>query len=116
MKQVQALFAALIVTAIVAAGMLLIGVNAVLNPNTVPIQDAPASISTNLSAAPALAPDSTQAQVNQLKTQLNSATQQLSQTQAQLQQDEMILNELQRRGVIRIGADGTVQIMGGRSR
>ncbi len=109
MKQIQALFAALIVTAVVAAGMLLIGVNAVLNPNTVPVQDAPAGIGTNLSAAPALASDSTQAQVNQLQTQLN-------QTQAQLQQDEMILNELQRRGIIRIQSDGTVQIFGGRSR
>ncbi len=116
MKQIQALFAALVVTAIVAAGMLLIGVNAVLNPNTVPVQDAPASIGTNLSAAPALAPDATQAQVNQLQSQLNNVTQQLNQTQAQLQQDETILNELQRRGVIRIGSDGTVQIFGGRSR
>src|SRR5512135_1131084 len=109
MKQIQALFAALIVTAIVAAGMLLIGVNAVLNPNAVPVQDAPSTIGTNLSAAPALAPDSTQAQ-------LNNVTQQLSQTHAQLQQDETILNELQRRGIIRIGSDGTVQIVGGRSR
>lgn len=116
MKQVQALFAALVVTAIVAAGMLLIGVNAVLNPNTVPIQDAPASIGTNLSAAPALAPDANQSQVNRLQAQLNNATQQLNQTQAQLQQDEMILNELQRRGIIRIQSDGTVQISGGRSR
>lgn len=115
MKQVQALFAALVVTLIVAAGMLFIGANAVLNPNAVPIQDAPANIAGNLSAAPALAPGDA-SQVNQLQAQLNAAAQQLNQVQTRLQQDETILNELQRRGVIRIQSDGTVQINGGRSR
>ena len=43
MKRTPALIAAAIITALVACAMLLIGANAVLNTNTVPIQDSPAA-------------------------------------------------------------------------
>lgn len=105
MKQVQALIAAVLITGMVALGMLVVGLNAALNTNTAPVSDSPASASSGGALADppqgAIAPD---------QAQLNALQQQLDQANARLQQDESILNALQQRGIIQILPDGTVQL------
>jgi len=137
MKQIQALVAAIVVTAVIGLGMLAIGVNAALNTNTVPVNDSPPSVSAAANDSQISAQDSGnlvaqyQDREKQYQTQLSQAnakiqqlnslvTQyqdrekqyqaQLSQANAQAQGLQNILNELQRRGIIRINSDGTIQI------
>jgi TolA-binding protein len=116
MKRLQALVAAVIITSLMGLGMLAIGVNAALNPNTVAVSNAPGGTSDNVSATSAQA----QAQINQLqdliKQYQNREQQyqaQLNQANAQLQQYQALLVELQRRGLIRINSDGSIQLRRG---
>ena len=111
MKRLQALAAAVIITTLVGLGMVAIGVNAALNPNTVAVSDAPGDPSQSVSAA---SPDA-QAQVRQLQDLVaqyqdreKQYQAQLSQASAQLQQYQQLLMELQRRGLIRINGDGSI--------
>ena len=127
MKRLYAFIAAAIITGLVGLGMLAIGVNAALNPNTVAASNAPGDPATDVSAP---SPDA-QAQVRQLQdlvaqyqdrekqyqAQLDQENKQLQQYQAQLNQENMqlqqyqqLLIELQRRGLIRINGDGSIQL------
>jgi len=63
-----------------------------------------------------------QAQINQLNDQIAQYQNREKQYQAQMdqltkqvQQLQQVMNELQRRGVIRILGDGAIQLRGGRS-
>ncbi len=136
MKQIQAFVAAAIVTALVGFGMLAIGVGAALNPNSVPVSDSPDSPALAVGAADAPAPSGSatdviaqyqsrekqyQEQIDQLNNLIaqyqNREKQyqsQLDQVDTQVQQLQAVLNELQRRGIIRIQSDGTIQLRGGR--
>ncbi len=112
MKRLEAIIAATLVTGAVALCMLLIGLNALLNPNTVRASDAPG---TGLNAAPnSAAPSSNlnnsadQVQITELQSEISQYQQQLDQANAQLQQYQQVLTQLQRSGVIRIGRDGTI--------
>jgi septal ring factor EnvC (AmiA/AmiB activator) len=123
MKQIPALIAALVITAIIGVAMFAVGANALMNTNTLPVTNGPASASSaadpNLSQA--------QDQIQQLQSlvaqyqsreqqyqqQLNQATQQLNQENAQIQSFQELLLELQRRGVIMIRSDGRILIPGG---
>lgn len=135
MKRIQAIVAAFVVTAFVGFGMLAIGVSAAFNPNSVPVSDSPADPSA-VSAAEANPQSSQssdlvaqyqsrekqyQAQINQLNNliaQYQSREKQyqtqLDQATGQVQQLQQVLNELQKRGIIRILSDGTIQLRGGR--
>lgn len=125
MKRLQALAAAVIITSLVGLGMVAVGVNAVVNPNTVAASNAPGDPATDVSA---VLPDA-QAQVKQLQdlvaqyqdrekqyqaqlTQYQTRDQQyqaqLNQAGTQLQQYQQLLVELQRRGLIRINGDGSI--------
>ena len=113
MKQIQALVAAVIITGLVGLGMLAVGVNALLNPNTVAAGDAPGSALTSVSAS---SPDAS-AQIKQLQDLVaqyqdreKQVQAQLNQADAQLQQVQQLLMEMQRRGLIRINGDGSVQL------
>ena len=127
MKRLYAFIAAAIITGLVGLGMLAIGVNAALNPNTVAASNAPGDPATDVSAP---SPDA-QAQVRQLQdlvaqyqdreqqyqAQLDQENMQLQKYQAQLNQEDMqlqqyqqLLIELQRRGLIRINGDGSIQL------
>jgi hypothetical protein len=124
MKRLQALIAAAIITGLIGFGMLAIGVNAAVNPNTVPVSNAPGDPSVtvsnasgdpsaNVSAASAQA----QAQIKQLQdliTQYQNRDKQyqaqLDQASTQLQQVQQLLVELQRRGLIRINSDGSILV------
>jgi septal ring factor EnvC (AmiA/AmiB activator) len=127
MKRIQALVAALIITSLVGLGMAAIGVNALVNPNSVPVSNSPNSPS---AAVVTTSSDQAQAQIAQLEAriaqyqareqqyqaQLNQETQRLSQAESQVQQLQGILVELQNLGVIQIQRDGTIQLFTGRRR
>ncbi len=116
MKRIYALIAAVIITGVVGLGMLAIGLNATFNPNSVAAANAPAVAAS--AASPAASPSGqNQAQVQQLQSlisQYQSREQQyqarLSQDEAQLQQYQTLLSELQRRGLIRVNSDGSIQL------
>jgi peptidoglycan hydrolase CwlO-like protein len=136
MKRIQALIAAVIITGLVGLGMLAIGVNAALNPNTVAVSDAPGSAPAVVgdppsNSVPAESTTSAQAQVKQLQdliaqyqnrekqyqAQLDQYQNldkqyqaQVDQAAAQLQQYQALLVEMQRRGLIRINGDGSIQL------
>ncbi len=117
MKRLQAIIAAAIVTGLVALCMMLIGVNALLNPNTVQASNAPGSAAVS-AANPA--PNNVQnngasaAQITELQNQIAQYQQQLDQANAQLGQYQQILQQLQQVGVIRITGDGQILLRGGR--
>jgi peptidoglycan hydrolase CwlO-like protein len=113
MKRLYALIAAAIITVLVGLGMLAIGVNAVLNPNTVAASSTPGDPANNVSTK---SPDA-QAQVRQLQDLVaqyqdreKQYQAQLNQEDTQLQQYQQLLIELQRRGLIRINGDGSIQL------
>jgi septal ring factor EnvC (AmiA/AmiB activator) len=114
MKRIQAVIAAVMITGLVGLGMLAIGVNAALNPNTVAVSNAPGD-----PPAPAVAATSsqTQTQINHLQdliAQYQNREKQyqaeLNQADTQLQQYQALLAELQRRGLIRVNSDGSIQL------
>jgi peptidoglycan hydrolase CwlO-like protein len=127
LKKLAALLTAGFVTSLIAFGMLLIGLNAFFNPNSVPASDSandPAGVTD-------VATTDAQTQINQLQSliaqyqdrekqyqaqiqqyqnrekQYQTQTQQLN---TQVQQLQNVLSELQRRGIIRIQSDGTIQL------
>ena len=113
MKKIQALIAAAMITGLLGLGMLAIGVNAALNPNSVAASDTPGSASPAVSATTSQA----QAQIAQLQNLIaqyqNREKQyqvQLDQADTQLQQYQALLAEMQRRGLIRINSDGSIQL------
>ena len=128
MKQILALVAAFLITSLVGLGMFVIGANAATNPDSIPVNNAPgdpaAAVNTSASS-PSVQPGDaaqSQAQINQLSsliTQYQNREKQykaqLDQVTAQAQQEQQILDELQKRGVIRILSDGTIQILGRRN-
>ena len=108
LKRILALLTAVLVTGLIGFAMLAVGVNAALNPNTVPVSNSPV-----VSAAVS----QTQPQIEQLQSlikQYQNREQQyqarLAQDEAQLQQYQSLLMELQRRGVIRVSPDGSLQL------
>ena len=102
MKQKSALLSALIITAVIGLGMLLLSVNALFNKNTVPVSNSPAQVS---SVDPAQG-----STLAQYQTELAAAQQQLDQANNQIQQYQSLLLALQQRGVIMIGRDGNIYI------
>jgi hypothetical protein len=125
-KQIPALIAAILITACVAIAMLGVGLNALLNKNSV------AAANTNANAAQvSQVSASDQAQIAQLQARIQEYQQReeqykqlLQQSQTQLQdaqtqvqqaaevqkQFTAFLQALQQRGIIRIQGDGTVMI------
>jgi septal ring factor EnvC (AmiA/AmiB activator) len=140
MKKIQAIGAAIFMTILIGICMLAIGVNAALNPNTIPVTDASSVVAPSEIDSVAQTQQGNsliaqyqdrekqyQAQLNQANAQIqqlnNAVTQyqarekqyqtQLAQANTTAQQLQSILNELQKRGVIRIMTDGSIQIRRG---
>ena len=113
MKRMQALIAASLITAVLAACMLAIGVNAAMNQNVVPVLDVTAAPNGIASFAP-VADQSQITQLTNLVKQYQDREKQyqsqLNQANTQLQQYQSTLQDLQRRGIIRINSDGTIQL------
>lgn len=136
MKKIQALGAAIFMTVLIGMCMLAIGVNAALNPNSVPIVDSPPSASAASNVSDQVDPSLQQTQnliaqyqdrekqyqaqiqqlnglVSQYQAREKQYQSQVTQATNQAQQLQNILVELQRRGVIRIMNDGSIQISRG---
>jgi uncharacterized protein YlxW (UPF0749 family) len=121
-KQVVAFLSAFIITAIVALSMLVVGVNAAVNPNGVAASNSPTTAAASVSTST----DSTQAQIAQLQAQLAqyqardqqyqaalaSDNQQLSQAAQEMQMVQQLLVYLQNRGLIRINNQGQITVPG----
>jgi hypothetical protein len=116
MKRKQALFAAALITVLLALGLVAVGVNAAINPNSVPASDSPAG------ATIATTGDA-QAQIDQLKGLIaqyqareKQYQQQLTQASTEVQQLQSILGQLQQAGIITIQRDGSITVGRGRER
>jgi peptidoglycan hydrolase CwlO-like protein len=135
MKAFPALLFALAITAIIAMAMLVVGGNALLNTNSVPVLNSPASTVSNASvpssdlklAAAEQRISDMQKLINQYQTReqqyqtelqqaaqkINDANSQLAQDNQQLQVFQQVLTALQQRGIIRITQDGQIQLLQG---
>jgi hypothetical protein len=121
-KQVVAFLFAFIITAIVGLSMLVVGVNAAINPNGVPVSNSPAS---SAAKSASLSPTD-QAQIAQLQSLvdqykareqqyqavINSDNQQLSQASQEIQMIQQLLAYLQNRGLIQIDSQGQITVRG----
>jgi hypothetical protein len=118
MNKKPALIAAFLTTTVVALAMLMIGLSAYINPDSVPISTSPAAA---VAAAPGdgnvalVSASTTNDQVQQLQAlvaQYQSREQQyqsqLNDATAQVQQYQQLLNQLQQAGVIQIDRNGQV--------
>jgi len=120
-KQIPAIIASLLITLVIAMGMFVMGGDAILNPNGVPVQNAPGAVTT-------VDPSSTtQAQLQQLQSlvaqyqqreqqyqsELSTAQTQLNQATTTIQQYQRLLQALQSRGLITIDNSGRVFLPGG---
>ena len=114
MKAFPAILAALAITVVVGAAMFVIGGNALLNQNNVPITNSPSisNISNVSTSAGTTAQQVTQLQslVQQYQQREQQYQQQLTDATKQTQQYQSLLQQLQARGVIRIGANGQISI------
>lgn len=120
-KQIPAIIASLLITLAIALGMFVMGGDAVLNPNGVPVQNTPGAVST---ADPS---STTQSQLQQLQSlvtqyqqreqqyqsELSAAQTQLDQATTTIQQYQRLLQALQNCGLITIDNSGRVFLPGG---
>jgi biotin-(acetyl-CoA carboxylase) ligase len=131
MKRLPALIAAFVTTAVIAIAMLLIGINAVMNPNQVAAASSPndsqAAVSSAGTTQNGQAQDLVaqyqarekqyqdreqqyQSQISQLEQRLNQDETQLQQAAGAIQQYQGLLQELQDRGIIMIDRNGTIYL------
>jgi TolA-binding protein len=112
-KQIPALFAAFLVTGIIALAMVVTSANALMNTNGTVASNDPAAVTSTTNV--------NQAQIDQLQARINEYQQRevqyqqlLQQDQQQMQQFRQFLFALQQAGLIQIRSDGTILITGGR--
>jgi hypothetical protein len=120
MKHFSALFTALIITAIIGLGIVVIGVSALTNTNTVSLQNSPRSNlnsndPTGASNNSAGSIPSSSTDIHQLQQQVDSLQSQLGQANHALQQYQSLLMALQQRGVLYIDQTGNIYLPGGSS-
>jgi multidrug resistance efflux pump len=134
MKAFPAIFFAVLIAAVLGAGMLAIGANAVLNPNKQPVANSPKAAS--LPVSQVSSSDSQQLQqdqqlisqyqareqqyqselkdaaqrLSQANQSLDAANQQVTQAAQQIQFYDALFNELQRRGIISVNNNGQITI------
>jgi len=108
MKHATAILASIVITGVVALGILFLGANALTNKNTVPLQSSPSTIiGVNQPIDPT---QSLQSQLDQYKTQLTDTQAQLDQANQMLAQYQSLIDSLQQAGLIRIQSDGSILI------
>jgi peptidoglycan hydrolase CwlO-like protein len=133
MKQASALIGAFIISGILGAAMVLVGVNVLFNKNTVPVSNSPSSAAASVittSVGTTQDPPTVQqlqsliaqyqsreqqyqAQLNQAQQEIQQANCQLQQQSSQLQEYQQLMQALQQRGIITIGSDGTIYLRRG---
>ena len=120
MKHISAIITAILITTIIGLGIIVIGVSALKNKNSVALQNSPyTSISgnslTNTSGNSSGAFASTSPEVQQLRQQVIDLQSQLDQENQAIQQYQSLLLALQQRGVIRIDQKGNIYLPQGDS-
>lgn len=127
MNHLKALIASLVITGLIACGMFAIGINALMNQNTAPLNDAPIAQNASAVTTDSSAPTPSAARIAQLEDlvrqyQAREQQQQQSEQELQLQLDQAnttlqqyqnLLTQLQARGLIQITNDGRIMIRGG---
>lgn len=122
-KKIIAFVVAFVITGIVAVSMLVVGVNAAFNKNSVPVSNSPAqaqsalpgSVSSTLSPQDQIAQlqnlvNQYQAREQQYQAQLQNAQTQVTQAQQEMQTMQQLLNYLQQRGIISIDNQGNITV------
>ena len=124
MKNFNAIITAFFMTGLIGIVLFGFGFNALINKNTVPTLDSPASntltntaSSTGNTANTSTSQTSNQAQIQQLQNtvtqyqdQLNQAVQEINAQNAQLTQYQQLIQELINRGIIVVRQNGTILI------
>lgn len=123
-KKIVAFVVAFVLTGIIAAAMLVVGVSAAFNKNGVAVSNSPAQAalqsSTSLTGDPAQQiaqlqnlVSQYQAREQQYQAQLQSAQTQLSQANQQMQTVQQLMTFLQQRGIISIDNQGNIIVTAG---
>jgi signal transduction histidine kinase len=115
MKHISALITALFITTIIGVGIMVVGVSALTNKNTVELQNsANTGITgnnlTNISDNSVGSSVSASSEVQQLQQQVSDLQSQLDQTNQAIQQYQSLLIALQQRGVIVIDRSGNIYL------
>jgi signal transduction histidine kinase len=115
MKHISALFAALIITAVIGLGIVVVGVSALTNTNTVALQNSPNTNLTGNNITNAVSNSdgssvSASSEVQQLQQQVSDLQSQLDQAGQAIQQYQSLLLALQQRGVIVIDRSGNIYL------
>jgi peptidoglycan hydrolase CwlO-like protein len=115
-KHLSAVLTALVITAVIGFGIFTIGVNALTNKNTVPLQNTPSSAAATTNNNTAADPPSTSTNVQQLQQEVSTLQSQLNQESQVIQQYQSLIQALQQRGVIVIDRNGNIYIPSGEFR
>jgi hypothetical protein len=110
MKHFSAIITALLITAVIGFGIVVIGLNALTNSNTVALQNSP---NNNVSGNSLSTIGDNSAQVQQLQVQMSEMQSQLNQAGQAIQQYQSILITLQQHGLIRIDQNGNIYLSQG---
>jgi TolA-binding protein len=115
MKHISAILTAVIITTIIGLGILVVGVSALSNTNTVALQNSPStgltgSNPTNTGGNTAVSSASSSSDVQQLQQQVSNLQTQLDQAAQVIQQYQSLLLVLQQRGVIVIDQSGNIYL------
>ncbi len=115
MKHFSAILTAIVITTLIGLGIMVIGVSALTNTNTVALQNSPNASSngnnlTNVSNDPAAQSASASSNTQQLQQQVSDLTSQLDQAIQAIQQYQSLLLALQQRGVITIDRNGNIYL------
>jgi len=112
-KTIPALAAAFLITAFLAACMLLIGQDVLSTSSAAAAPAISASAASQIQQVLIqyqLRDAQYQGQINSAAAQITAANQQIQQANLQIQQYQSILTQLQERGLITIASDGTISI------
>lgn len=110
MKHITALISALFITIVIGLGVLVIGANAMVNHNTVALQNSPGNGAVNISNGSTADSASISSEIAQLQQQVSDTQAQLVQAEQEIQQYQSLLIALQQRGVIAIGQNGEIYL------
>jgi peptidoglycan hydrolase CwlO-like protein len=109
-KHFSAIITAIIITSVVGLGIFVIGVGAITNTNTVPLQNSPNANLSSTSDNTAVSSANSSTQVQQLQQEVNTLQSQLNQAGQIIQQYQSLLVVLQQRGLIAIDRSGNVYL------
>jgi len=111
MKHLSALLTAFVITAVIGFGIFVIGVSALTNTNTVPLQNSPTTANASAKTCSTAAdPPASTSNVQQLQQEVSTLQSQLNQATQIIQQYQSLIQVLQQRGIIVIDQNGNIYI------